>query len=159
DEELHGLPEQDRRLLVLCYLQGKTHNEAARELGWPPGSLSRRMSQALEMLRERLRRRGILLAVGALAVALTAEATAAPAPPAPPSTLPPPVRAALLFATGNPAGHPAVPAPAARLAEGALHAIFMTKLKMGLVLALTLAVVAGVGVLAYQTLPAGPAPV
>src|SRR5216110_1827175 len=39
DEELHRLPEQDRRLLVLCYLQGKTHQEAARQLGWPPGSL------------------------------------------------------------------------------------------------------------------------
>jgi RNA polymerase sigma factor (sigma-70 family) len=156
DEELHHLPEQDRRLLVLCYLQGKTHQEAARELGWPPGSLSRRMGHALEMLRDRLRRRGILLAAGALAAALTAEATAAPVPAA---LLAPTVRAALLFATGKLAGPATVSAPAARLAEGALHAMFMTKLKIGLVLALTLAVVAGAGVLAYQTLSAAPGPI
>jgi RNA polymerase sigma factor (sigma-70 family) len=155
DEELHRLPEQDRRLIVLCYLQGKTHHEAARELGWPHGSLSRRMGHALEMLRERLRRRGVLLAVGALAAALTAEATAAPVPA---TLLVPTVQAALLFATGKLAGTAAVSAPAARLAEGVLQAMFMTKLKLGLVLALTLAVVAGAGVLAYQTLSAGPAP-
>jgi RNA polymerase sigma factor (sigma-70 family) len=156
DEELHHLPEQDRRLLVLCYLQGKTHQEAARQLGWPPGSLSRRMSHALEMLRDRLRCRGVLLAAGALVAALTAEATAAPVPAA---LLAPTVQAALLFATGKLAGPATVSAPAARLAEGALHAMFMTKLKMGLVLALTLAVVAGAGVLAYHTLSAAPGPI
>jgi RNA polymerase sigma factor (sigma-70 family) len=156
DEELHHLPEQDRRLLVLCYLQGKTHQQAARELGWPPGSLSRRLGHALEMLRERLRRRGVLLAVGALAAALTAEAAAAPISAA---LLAPTVQAALLFATGKLAGTATASAPAARLAEGALHAMFMSKLKLGFALALTLAVVAGAGVLAYQTLSAGPAPV
>src|SRR5437764_3455 len=40
DEELSLLPESYRILLVLCYLQGKTHEEAAQELGWPTGSMS-----------------------------------------------------------------------------------------------------------------------
>jgi RNA polymerase sigma factor (sigma-70 family) len=155
DEELHRLPEPDRRLLVLCYLQGKTHQHVAHELGWPPGSLSRRMSHALEMLRERLRRRGVLLAVGALAAALTAEATAAATPAA---LLASTIQAALIFATGKVAGTATTSAQAVRLAEGALHAMFVTKLKLGLALVLTFVVVAGAGVLAYQTLSAGPAP-
>src|SRR5262245_26755608 len=76
DEELRRLPEQDRRLLVLCYLQGKTHQQAARELGCPPGSVSRRVGHALDMLRERLGRRGVPLAGALLATALAAEGSA-----------------------------------------------------------------------------------
>src|SRR5579884_1215354 len=58
DEELSRLPEKYRRILILCGLQGKTHIQAAHELGVPPGSLSRHLHRARELLRERLMGRG-----------------------------------------------------------------------------------------------------
>jgi RNA polymerase sigma factor (sigma-70 family) len=61
DEELDRLPVKYRLPLILCYLQGKTHVEAARELGWPSGSMSSRLTQAREKLRRRLARRGLTI--------------------------------------------------------------------------------------------------
>src|SRR5262249_26670482 len=68
DRVLNDLPEKHRAPLILCYLQGKTHAEAARELGWPVGSMSRRVSQALERLRERLAHRQLALSAAVLAI-------------------------------------------------------------------------------------------
>jgi RNA polymerase sigma factor (sigma-70 family) len=64
DEELNRLPERHRVPLVLCYLEGKTHEEAADELGCPTGSMSWRLGRAREALRRRLVRRGLTLSVG-----------------------------------------------------------------------------------------------
>ena len=43
DDELLRLPEKYRAPVVLCYLEGRTHEEAARQLGYPAGSISRRL--------------------------------------------------------------------------------------------------------------------
>lgn len=70
ERELHELPEKYRDPVVLCYLEGKTHEEAARTLGWPRGSMSRRLSRARALLQQRLR--GLMIATSILgAVAAT----------------------------------------------------------------------------------------
>ncbi len=46
DEELARLPDLLRAPLVLCYLEGLTHDEAARRLRWPVGTVRSRLARA-----------------------------------------------------------------------------------------------------------------
>ena len=62
DGELQELPERLRAPLVLCYLQGRTRDEATRELGWSLSTLKRRLEQGRATLRARIAGRGISLA-------------------------------------------------------------------------------------------------
>src|SRR5262249_10360181 len=77
DEELSHLPQGYRALIVLCHLEGKSHLEAARALGWRPGSVSYRIGRAREMLRDRLARRGVCVSAVLLAAFLTGAAEGA----------------------------------------------------------------------------------
>jgi RNA polymerase sigma factor (sigma-70 family) len=61
DEELARLPAPYRSPLVLCYLQGKTQDEAARLLGWTLPTCRGRLERGRRKLRERLTRRGLEL--------------------------------------------------------------------------------------------------
>ncbi len=45
DEELRHLPKKYREPLILCYLKGKTNEQAARQLDWPLGSMSQRLAR------------------------------------------------------------------------------------------------------------------
>jgi RNA polymerase sigma factor (sigma-70 family) len=58
-EEIGRLPEKYRAAVVLCYLEGLTHEMAAEKLGWPVGSVKSRLAWARERLRVRLTRRGV----------------------------------------------------------------------------------------------------
>jgi RNA polymerase sigma factor (sigma-70 family) len=60
NEELQRLPEKYRRPLILCYFEGRTHEEAAQTIGMPRGSMAKRIGEGLERLRERLLERGFI---------------------------------------------------------------------------------------------------
>jgi RNA polymerase sigma factor (sigma-70 family) len=70
DAEIAKLPEKYEAPLVLCYLEGKSQEQAARELGWPKNTLTKRMGRARELLRQRLVRRGVALSAAVLATVL-----------------------------------------------------------------------------------------
>lgn len=57
-EEIERLPERLRAPLVLCYLEGLTHEQAAEHLACPVGTVRSRLSRGRERLRRGLTRRG-----------------------------------------------------------------------------------------------------
>jgi len=63
-DALEELPEKYRAPVVLCYLEGKTNEEAARQLGWPAGSMSRRLERGRNLLRQSLAGYGFALTLG-----------------------------------------------------------------------------------------------
>jgi RND family efflux transporter MFP subunit len=140
DDEVNRLPERLRRPFVLCYLEGKSNEEAARELGCRLGTIYSRLARGREMLRRRLLRRGVTLSVAVL-TARAVEAT--PAGLLLRST----VRAALSFAESSPGA--AVSPRVATLAEGVLRAMFVTKLKIAAVMIFVATVLAAGGVLSH----------
>src|SRR5262249_49952318 len=136
DEELRALPAHYQAPLVLCYLEGKTHEQAARQLGWPVGTVAGRVARARELLRARLARRGLAFPAAALATALAADVVRA----APARLLGPTLNASLAYAAGDLTTAAVTPRCAA-LADGG-KTMAATKAKLGLALSLVLGVAA-----------------
>ncbi len=80
-QEVGRLPEKYRAPIVLCYLEGLTHDEAAARLSWPVGTIRSRLSRGRDALRHRLSRRGVTapVVVGPLSVWLASEQAASAA--------------------------------------------------------------------------------
>jgi RNA polymerase sigma factor (sigma-70 family) len=134
DEELNRLPEKHRAPLVLCYLEGKTNEQAAQALGCPKGSMSWRLAQARELLRERLVSRGYVCPAAGMA-ALLAAATVSSAVPL--SLLENTMKAGLWFAADGATKAVCISAEALTLAKGALNTMMMSKLKLAAAVLLT----------------------
>jgi RNA polymerase sigma factor (sigma-70 family) len=124
DEELQALPDRYRAPLVLCYLQGRTRDEAARELGWTLGALHGRLERGREMLRGRLVRRGV---IGASAVALAALVPGLSSAALPPALVTSTAQASVALAAGQPLAA-TVPASVAALTRDVLRAALWNRL-------------------------------
>ncbi len=139
DEELARLPDSLRAPVVLCYLGGLTHEQAALELRCPVGTVRSRMARARDRLRTRLARRGMTASGAALAAAIAAD-------PVPAALLDTTVRVSLIFSANAAAPAALASARAAALAQGVLNAMTISKLQV-------LGATALAGALALSTLP------
>jgi RNA polymerase sigma factor (sigma-70 family) len=122
DDELNCLPEKFRAPILLCCLEGKSRDEAARYLGWTLAEVKNRLEQGRERLRTGLARRGVLLGTALTSAWLLETAAQADCPSIVPHAI---AKAGLSIATGNAtlAGH--LPAWLAELAKGATKTMFV----------------------------------
>ena len=126
DEEMVALPDKYRAPLVLCYLEGLTNEAAAERLGWPPGSMSYRLARGRELLRQRLVRRGVWLALWPVFWQTLSESASA-------GTVPGPLVDATVDRAAREAGPPVVAAPGRPFNRPALLLILLLVLGFGTV--------------------------
>jgi RND family efflux transporter MFP subunit len=142
DEEINRLPARQRAAFVLCCLEGKSGEEAARELRCAPGTVSSRLTRARERLRRALVRRGVA-PEGAASAALVA-------------AVPEALVSRTLGGVAGAAG--AVSARVAGYTEGVLRAMLLTRLKVVCACVLLAGLVALGGAMAAQAIDRPEAP-
>jgi RNA polymerase sigma factor (sigma-70 family) len=139
-EEIGRLPEKYRAPIILCYLEGKTNEEAARLLDCPPGTVFSRLARARERLRKQLKRRGLVLSIAVLTTVLaTLQQNARAAVPAQLALTT--ARLAVQVATGKRGRATDVPA---HLVDLAAHGL-QSPSRRGLAVAVALLVLIGLG--------------
>jgi RNA polymerase sigma factor (sigma-70 family) len=151
-EELAALPERYRVPLAVCYLEGKTQDEAAAQLGLAKSTLKERLERGRSLLRARLVRRGL----GPAAVLAATAWPSVTASACLPSTLvSSTAKAASLFAAGQTAAAGVISPTAAALTDGVLKTMLLNKLQIATAVLLVVAVLGGAAGLIYQTQATG----
>ncbi len=138
-EEIDRLPGRFRAAVVLCDLEGRTHEQAARHLGCAVGTVKSRLARGRKRLRGRLVRRGVAPA-GALAAASAGGAARAVVP------------TGLTESTVAYAASPcAVPTSVAVITEGVLISMFLRKVRLVMTAAAVVAALAAGAVALAQS--------
>jgi RNA polymerase sigma factor (sigma-70 family) len=130
DAAIAKLPEKYRTPVVLCHLQGLSPSEVANQLGCAPATIATRLHRARMALRRRL------MAAGYSVPAALIAGSAIQVPHA------------LASALNEMAAGRTISPTAARLADGALRSLFMTRIRW--TTAAAALCLAGVGVLGFR---------
>ncbi len=138
-EEIDRLPGRFRVAVVLCDLEGRTHEQAARHLGCAVGTVKSRLARGRKRLRGRLVRRGV-----APAPALAAASAGGAARAAVPTGL---AESTVVYA----ATASAVPTSVAVITEGVLISMFLSKVKLVMTAAAVVAALAAGAVALAQS--------
>ncbi len=129
DQELNRLPRKYRAPLILCYLKGHTHHQAAEKLECPVGTVRSRLARGRDMLRRRLTSRGhaptavILGTQAAMPARLLIEVV-------PPSLVSATVEAAIRIGASKTIQAGAAGASALALTQGVLNTMKLAQLKL-----------------------------
>ena len=139
-EEIDRLPGRFRVAVVLCDLEGRTHEQAARHLGCAVGTVKSRLARGRSKLRGRLVRRGVAAPAPAILAGFVAGAARAAVPTALAETT------VVYAATAG-----AVPSSITVITEGVLKSMLLCKVKSVITAAAVVALLAAGAVGLAQT--------